>query len=119
MAKPTILVVDDDPTVLRLIAIILDTAQVYEVLAADSAEAGLQIGLEREINLLVSDVVMPRMWGTELAQKLQEARPGLRVVLVSGNLEGDVQGMQDDWRLLKKPFFPKSLLDVVARTLAG
>jgi two-component system, cell cycle sensor histidine kinase and response regulator CckA len=88
----TILVVDDDPAVLRLVQRIL-TRGGYEVLVAGSSVETLAIATHpRQIDLLLADVFLPcehhcsgkGMLGPELAATLKEARSELRVILISG-----------------------------------
>lgn len=81
----TILVVEDDPDVRTLVRDMLD-GQGYAVLAADDAGAALDISRRHAgpIHVLLSDVVMPKMSGLDLARTLMCARHELRVVYMSG-----------------------------------
>jgi len=105
----TILVVEDDASVATVVSGILRDRG-YTVLEAREGEAALAL-LERpgaaRIDLLLTDVVMPRMSGPELAARLRERRPELKVLCISG-YESD--GSQS-WRfeVLKKPFSPDEL----------
>ncbi|HYM79909.1 MAG TPA: PAS domain-containing protein [Candidatus Limnocylindria bacterium] len=81
----------------------------YDVLEAASADAALDLFfLYREhIDLVVTDVVMPKMSGGELVQRLRKGRPGLRVIYMSGYNEDAIvrAGVRDDGDLfLQKPF---------------
>jgi PAS domain S-box-containing protein len=91
-----LLVVEDDPAIRSLLATSLP-ALGYEVrLASDGEEALAAAGAtERPVDLLVTDLVMPRMGGRELARRLRAERPQLRVLFVSGY---DAQG-----ELLREP----------------
>lgn len=82
---PTILLVEDEGPVRRLIARILGM-QDYRVLEAGHGEEALAIseGYGSEIHLLVTDIMMPIMNGTELAIRLSALRPGLPVLFISG-----------------------------------
>ena len=84
----TVLLVEDEDGVRELLEEIL-TAQGYRVLAASRGVEALQISelLDEEIQVLVTDVVMPHMSGHELAMRLRARRPALRV-LVSVRLHG-------------------------------
>lgn len=81
----TILVVEDEPAVRRLITRIL-AALGYHVLEAGNGEEALWTAQQypEEIDLLLSDVVMPQMGGRTLAEHIQEARPAVRILFISG-----------------------------------
>ncbi|HEV2117832.1 MAG TPA: PAS domain S-box protein [Terriglobales bacterium] len=86
----------------------------YTVLAAPNGPAALELAAScgREIHLLVTDVVMPGMSGSELGQKLLAQRPGLKVLYVSGYAENTVMqhGLAElGSRFLHKPFTLKAL----------
>jgi PAS domain S-box-containing protein len=90
----------------------------YEVLAARDGVEAVEI-FEREggeVDLLLSDVVMPRMRGDELARQLVERSPSLPVVLVSGHDFGDAALLG---RLLDKPVSSQELLRTVREVLDG
>jgi signal transduction histidine kinase len=84
-ATETILLVEDDPQVRNLTRTML-THMGYHVLGAESAEEALGIAARHEgpLDLLLTDVVMPRMKGTDLAGQIQAERPGVRVLYMSG-----------------------------------
>jgi CheY-like chemotaxis protein len=109
----TILVVEDEPSVLALSQRALE-AQGYVVLAASDATTALRL-VERHggtIHVLLTDVVMPGMSGRDLADQLTTRRPGIRVLYMSG-YPGDavVQHgeLQAGSAFLQKPFSPDSL----------
>jgi two-component system cell cycle sensor histidine kinase/response regulator CckA len=115
----TILVVDDEPAVLKLAARVLE-AQGYAVLRAGSpAEAiRLEAAHAGAIDLLLSDVVLPEMNGWELSKRLLAARPALKRLFMSG-YPADVlvtRGeLEDGSGLIAKPF---SIADLAARVRA-
>jgi two-component system, cell cycle sensor histidine kinase and response regulator CckA len=122
-ASATILVVDDEPGVRRLVVRILERAGMH-VLVADSGPQALETsaGHPHAIDLLLTDVMMPGMTGPELAQQLALQRPGLKVLLMSGYTAGTVRAGGDvggEIRLIRKPFTPEGLLAAVRETLAG
>src|SRR5437660_11095760 len=106
-----VLVVDDDPGVLRVISSTLAGAG-YQVLIADSAAAGLQIFLERRLQIcaLVVDVVMQGMGGVEFAAAILEIDPAAKILLMSGYSEvaQDVRA-RTNFPFLRKPFLPTDL----------
>ncbi|MHB0877276.1 MAG: PAS domain S-box protein [Anaerolineae bacterium] len=82
----TVLVVEDDPSVRQVSCRILSGLG-YRVLAAADGEEALRLAQEdgRHIDLLFTDVVMPRMGGRQLASSFQAIHPGTRVLFVSGH----------------------------------
>ncbi len=83
--KTTVLLVEDEPMVLRLGRAVLERSG-YAVLAAGTPAEAVTIAGSHDgaIDLLITDVVMPDMHGRELAAVLAEARPGIRTLFVSG-----------------------------------
>src|SRR5690606_22831372 len=84
----TILVAEDDPLVRDTLCHAL-AEHGYEVLAAEDGERALALAGDHAgpIALLVTDVVMPKVGGRELSERLKAARPGLRTLFVSGYLD--------------------------------
>jgi two-component system, cell cycle sensor histidine kinase and response regulator CckA len=111
-AGATILVVDDEPTVLETVRDGL-TAHGYQVLTAGSGEEALQVAQAHQgvIALALVDVVMPVMSGPDVAQRLHQARPGLKVLFMSGFSTEVVvvHGITAGEPLLVKPFSLESL----------
>ncbi len=83
----TVLVVEDDPTVRLLVIEVLEELGYRHHQAADSTEALAIINSASKIDLMVSDVGLPGIDGRQLAGLAQDARPGLRVLLVTGYAE--------------------------------
>ena len=116
----TVLVVEDDPSVRRL-AIIGLRSHGYRVLEARNAAEALEIvATEPLLDMLVSDVVMPGMRGSELAGRLRQVRPGAKVLLMSGHTDTmeafyDMDG--EPIQLLQKPFTPDRLVRKVREIL--
>jgi CheY-like chemotaxis protein len=115
--RGTVLVVEDREDVRRYAASVLTDAG-YEVLAAaHGAEAlAMVAGGGSRPDVLLTDVIMPGMSGVELADRLAESLPNLRVVLMSGYTAG--AEFEDKYsRLLAKPFSPVALLERVREEL--
>lgn len=96
----------------------------YRVVASpDGRAAGNAFRLHgAAVDLLVTDVVMPGMSGTALADELRGVRPGLKVLFMSGYTDDAVlrHGIQyDRVAFLHKPFTPGALLDAVGRAMGG
>ncbi len=117
----TVLVVEDEEGIRRLARTVL-AARGYTVLTAGDGLEALQITRARSgsIDLLVTDVVMPRMNGPELAGRMAALRPGIRVLYISGYAETALahQGrLEPGVDLLQKPFDPGTLAERVRRAL--
>ncbi len=116
--RETVLLVEDEESVRRLLAKQL-TAAGYSVLVAADAEEALRLAGRREtpVNFLVTDMVMPGMDGAELAKRLGEVHPGLKVLLVSGYMpdrETARLAAASGWRFLPKPFTGSMLLEAMS-----
>ena len=111
-ASETVLLAEDEDAVRELACEFLSAAG-YRVFAAENGEKALKIAetLSQPIHLLVTDVVMPRMRGTELARKLKHLQPNMKVIYISGYLgeEGSEEFVEDS-EYLQKPFSRDSLL---------
>ncbi len=116
----TVLLVEDDPAVRRIGAKILADGD-YRVLEACAGPEALQLAAVHDapIHLLVTDVVMPGMSGTELARRLFEQRPELRVLYTSGYTEDAVMRgvLEPNTAFLAKPYVGEALLDKVRELL--
>ena len=94
----------------------------YNVHAAEDGRAALDVAaaIEGRIDLLLTDVVMPRMSGPDLARALQESRPGLRVVFMSGYTDGALSQhgvLGDNILLIEKPFTSERLASLIRDAL--
>ena len=113
----TILLVEDDGSVRSLARRILERGG-YRVLEAETVGDAILIGESGEsIDLLLTDVVMPRMSGLALAGRLRESRPALRVLFMSGYAGEEVATLSADTDFLQKPLTPDTLLRKVHRAL--
>ena|SRR5579862_9726837 len=119
----TVLIVDDESTVLNLCRRMLEVGG-YQVLTAGGGNEALQLlqSNAEPIDLALLDVVMPAMNGIDLANRLQQARPGMRILLMSGFGPKEiarVAGNAQPYRIIWKPFKTESLLRMVENALAG
>ena len=114
----TILVVEDDASILRLVQLILE-GDGFEVLGASSAKNALQVEAHfpRTIHLLLSDIMMPDMCGPELADALKQLRPKMRVMLMSGYADGAMLVLNHGWHFIRKPFLATALVGRVHEVL--
>jgi PAS domain S-box-containing protein len=113
-----ILFVEDEPMLRDLTRRVLMEAGFSVLEAANAAQALEFAGRpEVDLDLLLTDVVMPGMSGVELADTLRRRLPGLRVLLMSGYTEEIVLAEDSDYAFVAKPFTPQSLVDAVLDTL--
>jgi len=121
MPAPTVLVVEDDPTILQLLEVNFEM-EGFVVLRAEDGEQGLAVAREAKPDVVVSDVMMPKMSGIEMLQALKAdpATKSIPVLLLSAKAQGaDVRGGleagADDY--VTKPFEPLDLIDRVNAVL--
>ena len=115
-AGASILLVEDEASVRALIRKVLGRAG-HDILEAQNGDEALRIAREHhgEIHLALVDVVMPGMNGRELGERLEEQRPGIRLLYMSGYTEDEVlqRGVRSrETAFIEKPFRPR---DLVAR----
>jgi CheY-like chemotaxis protein len=109
----TVLVVEDEPALCRLISVSLEKRG-YTVLATEDGTEALRI-LENspgKIDLVVSDIMMPKLNGLELREKAILLRPEMRFLFISGYAEDTIGGiahLPQDAGYLEKPFLPIEL----------
>jgi DNA-binding NtrC family response regulator len=108
----TILLVDDDAIVSKIIGAILERAG-FKVLVASDAEAAMVLAEQHAIEVLISDIQMPGISGEQLANILSTMRPQIKVLLISAAPESPVH-LRDGWIFLRKPFPPAVLLEKLA-----
>jgi PAS domain S-box-containing protein len=117
----SILVVEDDERVRRMVVSALDRAGYRVVEAADGTEAiRLLDSGGSNIDLVLSDVVMPGMGGREVAEHIRARRPGLKILFMSGYTEDTVLlagVLRADVPFLHKPFTPQELLTKIRQVL--
>jgi signal transduction histidine kinase len=117
----TVLIVEDEPMVRRLACDVLEMHG-YRVLEASHGHEALRVAEEHTgpIDLVVSDVVMPRMNGVELCRRLRRLRPDLTVLFISGyarNVLGRAGSFPEGTDYLQKPFKPRELARKVREVL--
>jgi len=115
----TILIVDDDPAVLRLTSMILERNGYGIVRASNGLEAlMLYTSYAQRLDLVLTDVDMPEMDGVELASRIRSTDPSAKVLLMSGRIPEGVQPSELD-RVLLKPFRTERLLTAVRQVLSA
>ena len=115
--RPTILIADDDTDILWLTAKVLRACG-YTVLTAKDGEMALKTfeQAQHPIEMIISDVMMPRMRGPQLVQAIKGLSPSTATLLMSGSWRSDVDG---GVALVRKPFTQQKFLAVVRDMLAA
>ena len=118
--SPVVLIVDDEPGIRELERRILEGG-FYRVLeAAGAAEAFALFADGLVPDLLIADLDMPELPGEQMVLRIREARPGLKVLYVSANVDRLLDARKflgDGEAFVDKPFTPKSLLEGVSLLL--
>lgn len=115
-----VLVVDDDPVIIKLLQVNFEM-EGYDVVSASNGEEGLERAREIRPDVIVSDVMMPKMDGLAFAAavKADPALAAIPLILLSAKAQSaDVEaGLSDADDYVTKPFDPLELLDRVASLL--
>jgi len=116
--EETILLVEDEKAIRSLATRALEKKG-YKIIAADCGEAGLDMYKQHhaEINLILSDVMMPGITGTEFVRQALEISDDVKVVLMSGYAEDVIENAPFEYEFLPKPFNIKSLAEMVKNSL--
>ena len=119
--RPTVLVVDDEPDVLELTRVVL-AREGYDVLTASDGVEALEVfdAAGGRVDLVLLDVVMPRMRGDEVFRQLRERRPNVRVIFSTGYASDGLSAVVRDAgvEILHKPYAPHELVARVEAALA-
>jgi two-component system, cell cycle sensor histidine kinase and response regulator CckA len=120
VAQDTILVVEDEESIRKLIATILEDQGYHVLTAADGIEAlqRLQL-LKGKCSLVITDVIMPRMKSAVFIEAAKAMRPETNALYVSGYAGDTLQanGVNADTPFLQKPFLPATLIEKVRELL--
>ena len=121
--RETVLIVEDEPDLRELTRIFLE-GYGYKALAASSAEQAIQMAgiFPANIDLLLTDVIMPGMSGRQLAEKIVGKRPQTKIVYMTGYTDDMVvqhKVLEPGVQLLQKPFTKTELALKVRTTLDG
>lgn len=119
----SILVIDDDAAVRRMLRQMLEGAG-YEVVEAADGAIGLDLYNKRPVDLVITDILMPEKEGIETILALRKTAPEVKILAISGGgrmNKGDLLSTAEFFgavRTLAKPFARKELLGMVQETLA-
>jgi DNA-binding response OmpR family regulator len=120
---PTVLVVDDDPVILKLLEVNFDM-EGFEVLTAKDGEDGVETARTQRPDLIISDIMMPRKSGLELVTELKgdPDTKDIPIILLSAKAQAaderaGLEAGADEY--VTKPFEPLDLVDRVNRLLGA
>lgn len=121
--KTLLLIVDDDPEILKMTELFL-SASGYEIITATGGDAALAVfeSAPRRPDLVLTDVVMPGMSGPMLIDRLRVIEPAIRVLFMSGYDERHVVQryvVKQGYSLITKPFTHKAMQAAVQAALAA
>jgi DNA-binding response OmpR family regulator len=118
--QPVILVADDEALIRNLVTLLLQHDG-YLVLSAADGHEGLELSRKYPgtIDLVITDMDMPRMNGTEMWAHLLEERPGIKVLVMSGADISEIVRQNADLPFLPKPFDGQTLKARVRAVLAA
>lgn len=109
----TILIVDDEPSIREYLEIFLTTLG-YKILVAQDGREAIQVfrNNRNDVDLVLMDVIMPNMNGSEAAQEMRKMKPSIKIIFSSGypyDLIHERKLLEDSARLLLKPLSPTDL----------
>jgi two-component system cell cycle sensor histidine kinase/response regulator CckA len=111
-----VLVVDDEPDIRAVVRGML-IAKGYTVIETGDPQQAIRMATQQAVHLLVTDVVMPLMKGTELAKRVQEVSPWTKVLLMSAYKVAEVT--TSGFPFIGKPFAPDALVEKVRQILGA
>jgi two-component system, cell cycle sensor histidine kinase and response regulator CckA len=119
--KGNVLLVEDDDQVRSFVRMLL-ISNGYNVLEASTGAEGLEIAERNsaDIDLLLSDMLLPELSGYDLAQRVLELRPQIKILFMTGYVEGEIvqRSMSElGAAFLDKPFLPGTLLSRVQEAI--
>jgi PAS domain S-box-containing protein len=107
----TILLVEDEPVLRRAISRVMESAG-YRMIVAKDGEEGVRLAKDaRQIDLLLTDVVMPKISGPRLAERLLVTHPDSKILYMSGypNMGEDTEALRSQPNFIQKPFTQEAL----------
>ncbi len=107
MAKKKILIIDDEEDLAFFVKANLELAGDYEILIATSGKEGLTIASNQQVDLILLDIMMPKMDGFEVLKKIKESKKTLAIPVIMLTAKGDVEskiraaGLYDEDYIIK------------------
>lgn len=116
-AKPKIIVVDDERTIVETLVEILN-GEGFEAMAAGNGGAALELARTFKPEIVISDVVLPGLNGVEIGIQIREMLPECRIILFSGqaatvDLLKQARDRGNSFEILAKPVKPQDLLSIL------
>jgi CheY-like chemotaxis protein len=118
----SILIVDDEEPIRKYVDRVLSGAGYRATTAVDGADAIAQVAQGGQFDLLLTDVAMPEMTGAELARRLRQDNPDLKVLYLTGysdRLFDEKMALCQEEAFLEKPCTPTGLLQAVSLAVTG
>src|ERR1051325_4435357 len=109
----------DEPAILRAVTAVLAMAG-FRAIVAENGAAGLNafLAFPDEIDLVLSDIIMPVMDGTAMAVAIRKAHPNARILLMTGYADAVIDVMNDaKFSFIRKPFLTEDLVRAVLAAL--
>jgi CheY-like chemotaxis protein len=117
-ANITIMLVEDEPMVRALLARVLRGRGYWVIEATNGVEAlDVAARLTQPVDLLITDVIMPRLGGADLAAQMLAVGHTTRVLYMTGYSDVALHGVDLSTAVLRKPFAPRALIEAVLRML--
>jgi DNA-binding response OmpR family regulator len=118
--KHVVLLAEDEP-ILRNFLLLLLQRHAYGVLVAVDGQEAIELSRAflGEIDLLVTNMDMPRLGGDQLAELLMAERPGIRILQISGKLAENIVGRNLNLAFLQKPFLPAAFMAKIDEVLSA
>jgi DNA-binding response OmpR family regulator len=118
--QSVILVADDEPLIRNLVTLLMQREKHLVLCAADGKE-GLELSRHYpgKIDLVITDMTMPRLNGTDLCAHLREERPGIKALVMTGADISEIVDRNIDLPYLPKPFDGRALVERVRVILAA
>jgi two-component system, cell cycle response regulator CpdR len=116
--QPSILLVDDDPEILAILADAL--AEHFHLFVAANASDAIQIIADEPVDLLVTDLIMPGIDGVTLAERVTALHPGMRVIYMTGHAYlAKSSPLPPRAKVIAKPFTPSAMMSEITAALAA
>jgi DNA-binding NtrC family response regulator len=116
--RKVILVVDDEPGIRDLLLTYLSSKN-FKVYCAQDGVKAQEVWRDQggKIDLLLTDVIMPKCNGIALAKLLQVQNPALKIIYMSGYTPEELAAETGDTPFFRKPFHPRELLEMIRHVL--
>jgi DNA-binding response OmpR family regulator len=116
-----VLLIDDDEMLRTVLAIAIEQAG-HSVLQAEDGQKGVELSRAANIDIVVTDLIMPVQEGVETIMTLRRERPRLPIIAISGGVSNsklylDIAGKIGAKRMLPKPFAPRQLVALIEEIL--